>query len=286
MGLIDNMKGDELGQFTRRQRVVETQAPVGFTSVSKGRLRVASTEGLVVEGSQKISGTSSVTGAQTVSGSQTVSGTETLTGTRNATGTHNQSGAFNLTGSMTVSGGGKITVGSLVIDPAVGAGGGAGRFVAPVGIGFSTPLVVVNNLAVLGGLEVDGAKNFRTAHPLKDGWWLRHGATESPVSGVEYWGEGVIEDDGTATVRLPDYFDALTKDAGRTVFVTGRGFAADWSDVDGDTFTVEGSPGKSFSWLVKAERIGGDFEAESLAEDGTLTPGVDDGGGDDEGEDG
>ena len=116
MGLSDNLKGDELGAFVRRTRALETQAPVGFTSVTKGRLRVASAEGLVVEGSQRISGTSTVTGTQTVSGTQAVSGTQDVTG------------ALNVSGPQTISGGGTLNVGTLTISP---TGPWGSKFAAP-----------------------------------------------------------------------------------------------------------------------------------------------------------
>ncbi|GAB6938366.1 hypothetical protein ACQP60_04160 [Isoptericola variabilis] len=127
-------------------------------------------------------------------------------------------------------------------------------------------IYLVGDLKVSGSLNVDGAKQFRTRHPLREGYDLAHASTESPVSGVEYWGEGVIGADGTAAVALPYYFEALVKPTGRAVLVSPIGppspLGAD-RVVDG-TFTVHGEPGAEFSWLVKGERFGGDFDVEPV----------------------
>lgn len=116
--------------------------------------------------------------------------------------------------------------------------------------------------SINGGLTVYGAKNFVMDHPLLEGMQLLHGSTESPVSGVEYWGSGVVGASGEDVFELPEYFEALAKPEGREVFVTGKGEVRDWSDVIDGRVTVYGNPGTKYSWLVKAERFGGDFEVE------------------------
>jgi hypothetical protein len=75
----------------------------------------------------------------------------------------------------------------------------------------------------------------------------------------------VVGADGTAVVKLPDYFEALVKAGGRETLVTPRGATVDWTDIVDGTFTVSGTEGVKFSWLVKAERHGGDFEVEREA---------------------
>lgn len=115
---------------------------------------------------------------------------------------------------------------------------------------------------ITGGLNVSGAKNFVMDHPTKPGVELLHGATESPVSGVEYWGHGVVGDDGEAVIVLPEYFEGLAKPEGREALVTPKGAVVDWGDVIDGKVTVYGTPGTEFSWLVKAERFGADFEVE------------------------
>jgi hypothetical protein len=112
-------------------------------------------------------------------------------------------------------------------------------------------------IQITGGLQVSGTKNFVMNHPTKPGWTLRHASTESPVNGVEYWGEGVLGADGTAVVTLPEYFEALTSPDHRIVQLTAIGAPTSlaYDRITGGAFTVRGVSGTPFSWLVKAERV-------------------------------
>lgn len=284
MAYQDDPSGaDAIRDLLRRVRRLETASPLGNSSILKGQLRVGGTAvllvdssgGVVVHGQLNGDGTIDWTGPVTWHGLTTVDGDIDVNGTLNVDGPAGINGLFfirgntELTGGLTVDGGGKITVGAVTIEP--GAGGTGGMSSATIIKMVSPMLWATGNLHVDGDTSVNGdetvfgAKSFGMEHPLKPGVTLRHASTESPVSGIEYWGEQTVEVDGTATVILPDYFAAIAKPDGRTVFVTGRGFVADWSEVDGDRFTVNGTPGKRFSWLVKAERFGGDFDVESPA---------------------
>lgn len=129
-------------------------------------------------------------------------------------------------------------------------------------------LVAPATVRVSADFTVNGSKNFRIPHPLHDGLDLMHGSTESPVSGVEYWGEGVVGEDGTAIVDLPDYFESLVKAEGRAVLVTPIGAPTPLgaSRVTAGTFTVYGEPGTEFSWLVKGARVGADFPLEPVTD--------------------
>lgn len=64
-----------------------------------------------------------------------------------------------------------------------------------------------------------GLKCFVTDHPADPQRWLVHGCTESPQSGVEYWGEATIVDH-QAIVELPSYFEGIARPEGRQVQVT------------------------------------------------------------------
>ncbi len=64
-----------------------------------------------------------------------------------------------------------------------------------------------------------GLKCFVTDHPADPQRWLVHGCTESPQSGVEYWGEATIVDH-EAVVELPGYFEGIARPEGRQVQVT------------------------------------------------------------------
>lgn len=111
---------------------------------------------------------------------------------------------------------------------------------------------------ITGGLTVTGTKNFSMPHPLDATKSLVHASTESPVNGVEYWGEIVIGAGGTGTVVLPAYFEALTKPTGRNIQLTPVGGpcqSVPWATaISNGKFTVNGPAGTKLNWLVKAER--------------------------------
>lgn len=175
---IDNLADPraELKAMRRAANVQGTSSPAGNTSVSEGAFEIRSAEGLIVSGSAKVTGTVSVTGTETVSGTLSVTGTSNLTGPSNLTGTtkltgdttqqgpfHIQ-GATDITGALTVNGlttllktltvgaGGKIVVGNMVLDPAVGGSGAVGGISAPAAILLDAPTTVANH-----GLQVNGA---------------------------------------------------------------------------------------------------------------------------------
>jgi hypothetical protein len=95
---------------------------------------------------------------------------------------------------------------------------------------------------------------------------------EGPEYAVFYRGEGVTES-GAATITLPPYFEALTRESGRTVQLTERVddgdgdavfgcFLAATAVVDG-RFTVRSSnPRALFYWEVKATRRDVSLEVE------------------------
>lgn len=80
----------------------------------------------------------------------------------------------------------------------------------------------VLSAAVFTGTGNFWLKSFVIPHPLDDPdrpeRWLVHGCTESPTAGVEYTGEQLVDE--VAIVALPDYFEALVDDHGRTVQLT------------------------------------------------------------------
>lgn len=278
--------------------IVSGSAKVG------GSLSVTGTE--TVSGTLNVSGTIGVTGTSNLNGPTNITGTTTLTGDTTQQGPFHVKGATDITGNVTLTGTqtvnspGKITIagGSSPATLAngqlsFGTGGvveadttnnglrmivsGGGRVY--VGTGAASLQYGPNSVTVTGTqttvqgtfIAQGGSKNFRMDHPNKPDTWLMHGSTESPVSGIEYWGEEILGEDGRFTVALPDYFEALAKQNGRTVLVTGRGFVADWDGIEAGAFTVSGPAGKRFSWLVKAERYGGDFEIESPKEPDDLS---------------
>ena len=106
-------------------------------------------------------------------------------------------------------------------------------------------------------------KSFRISHPLAPGKLLYHGCLEGPESGVYYRGEAKLIH-GRAVISLPDYFESLTREAGRTAMLTPiwteglpvSALAA--SEVRNGEFTVvaidDANPSQRFCWEVKGVR--------------------------------
>lgn len=105
-------------------------------------------------------------------------------------------------------------------------------------------------------------KTFVIDHPADADRYLVHATTESPHNGVEYW--GTVELTGNDTVvELPPYFEALTAQHGRAVFLTPIVEDTAWFKVpvmaatypQNGRFTIKASSGGHLvSWQVKAIR--------------------------------
>jgi cytoskeletal protein CcmA (bactofilin family) len=151
MGAVDFVGRSEWNDFMREWRQFRNQSPLANSAIDRGSLRVLSAEGLIVEGSQRVSGVLIVSGEETVdgtlrvsgtlivSGETEISGTTEITGPTTITGTFGIDGNTTLTGSLTVSGGEIIVAGTTPIR--LGANGA----------GVAT--------MALGGSEIRGADN-------------------------------------------------------------------------------------------------------------------------------
>lgn len=242
----------------------------GWITIENGGLSV--TGQATVTGQLGGSGTLDWAGPWFLKGVGEITGNTLISGELDVTGAVEFSNSLDVMNRLTLGPSGYIESGTVRIDR---LGSYGGRVVSSGSVLYLSAgaSVVVDNAVLVAGetslgptyatsLDVAGAKNFKIPHPTKLDHWLRHGSTESPVSGVEYWGEETLPESGELTVALPGYFEALTKPENRAVMVTARGFVADWGDIADGTFTVTGTPGGRFSWLVKAERIGADFPLE------------------------
>lgn len=105
MGQIDHLGGgQEMADLVRRIERLERAAPVGFSSIGRGALRVYSAEGLIVEGSARVSGQLIVTGTERVDGTLRVDGHLIVAGDMDITGPTVMSGTFTLDGDTTING--------------------------------------------------------------------------------------------------------------------------------------------------------------------------------------
>lgn len=112
------------------------------------------------------------------------------------------------------------------------------------------------NMAVQGTLS-KSAGSFKIDHPLDPtNKWLSHSFVESPDMMNVYNGNVTLGADGTATVTLPNYFNALNKEYRYQLTCVG-GYANVYiaAEVSGNTFKIAGGKsGLKVSWQVTGIR--------------------------------
>lgn len=97
--------------------------------------------------------------------------------------------------------------------------------------------------------------SFTIDHPLEpNSKILNHYFIEGPEMRNIYEGSVVLDALGKATVRLPDYFDALNRNP--HIQLTGVGTSDVYvaEDVKGNQFVIGGKPGTKVYWQVTGER--------------------------------
>ena len=113
-----------------------------------------------------------------------------------------------------------------------------------------------DTVTVRGMLNKPGG-GFKIDHPLDpEGQYLSHSFVESPEMLNMYVGTVVTDDDGTATVELPDYFETLNRDHRFQVTALGQfALATVEGEVRENTFTVlTDKPRVTVSWQVTGVR--------------------------------
>jgi hypothetical protein len=185
--VIDNLNSDELKRLVRRIEKLETGAPLGFSSISRGALRIVSEEGLIVEGSAKVTGHFLVTGLFNADGN---AGTLHLTGTTTIDGNTFVHGNFALDGKLDIDGDTKITGDTTVTGP----------------------LHIDGDTDITGDVTVDGGGKITVAGAAP----MTVGVTSAGRPGVEFPGgilssaaDRVALSTGNATVGTASTFAAL-----------------------------------------------------------------------------
>lgn len=149
MSRLNNLSQGNLGDILRRIARLEMGTPLASSSMGRGRLRLYDGSVLLIEnGALQVTGTATVSGSLKVTGTADVSGTLNVSGTMKVTGPSTLNGKVTIGGDTTISGkidvtgpmatkgtlsvegvttlrndlnivsGGKITAGSVTIDPA------------------------------------------------------------------------------------------------------------------------------------------------------------------------
>lgn len=129
--------------------------------------------------------------------------------------------------------------------------GGLGRF-----LHSGTAARFQGDVEISGTLSKGGG-GFKIDHPLDPAnQYLSHSFVESPDMLNVYSGNVTTDDNGTATVHLPDYFETLNAEHCYQLTPIGRlAQAAVTSPIAGNTFTIQTSePRTTVSWQVTGIR--------------------------------
>lgn len=100
----DPTGADSMRELVKRIRRLEAGSPLGNSSISKGSLRIASEEGLIVEGSASVTGVLKGLGQLLWNGIVTLTSTFTAKGVTRFEGDTTQVGPFHITGATDVTG--------------------------------------------------------------------------------------------------------------------------------------------------------------------------------------
>lgn len=135
----------------------------------------------------------------------------------------------------------------------VGYVGVLGQRSDPTGIGVAS----LDDILALGNLTVSGTKNFRIDHPQDPAnKYLNHFSIESDEVLNIYRGTVAFDAAGNAVVQLPEWFDAVNKNASYQLTPIG-GYAPIYiaeKIKDGRFVISGGTVGMEVSWAVYAER--------------------------------
>jgi hypothetical protein len=129
-------------------------------------------------------------------------------------------------------------------------GGGAGGATAGLAGEFLGDVEISGNLSKGGG-------SFKIDHPLDPAnKYLYHSFVESPDMMNVYNGNIATDQNGEATVTLPEYFEALNRDFRYQLTVIGQfAQAIVASEISGNSFTIKTDrPGVKVSWQVTGIR--------------------------------
>ncbi|MGA3212250.1 MAG: hypothetical protein ABSD20_13170 [Terriglobales bacterium] len=123
------------------------------------------------------------------------------------------------------------------------------------GTSGSCSIVNAGDLYCTGALN-GSAKNFRIDDPLDPAnKYLMHSSVESSERMNIYTGNVVLNGQGEAEVRLPDWFEVLNGDFRYQLTPIGAAFTPYIAEeISNGGFTIAGMPGKKVSWQVTGVR--------------------------------
>lgn len=119
-------------------------------------------------------------------------------------------------------------------------------------------VTAVGNLLVQGDLGAAGTKNFIIDDPRDPAnKYLKHASIESNEILNLYRGVSTFDNSGEAVVQLPDYYEAINKNASYQLTPIGAAMPNIYiaEEVKNGSFMIAGGvPGKKVSWTITAER--------------------------------
>ena len=141
---------------------------------------------------------------------------------------------------------------------------GLGNYSSSPSVGITGSLYYNTTIAGASGLQVSSGstwssvKSFVIDHPKDQDKLLVHGCLEGPEAGVYYRGKGVITNNESVVIELPDYVDKLATNL--TVQLTpiydGDIYKPQYfaTEVSANKFLVHGVNG-AFYWNVYGQRL-------------------------------
>jgi len=112
MGLIDNLSQSQIGEIFRRLRALENASPMNSGAVGEGGFEVYNGGVITIS-----NGGLNVTGTATILGTLIASGVINFTGVVTISGPLTVSGLTTVTNNLVVASGGKITAGTIELNP-------------------------------------------------------------------------------------------------------------------------------------------------------------------------
>lgn len=157
--------------------------------------------------------------------------------------------------------------GGIGVNALGGVGSGAGKFggdgiSATGGLGTNGAANglagrFTGNVQVIGNFSATGTKMFRIDHPLDpENKYLNHAAIESSEVLNIYSGNITTDQNGDATIGLPEWFEAVNKDFRYQLTVVGQfAQAIVASEIKDNRFMIKtNAPGVKVSWQVTGVR--------------------------------
>lgn len=223
-------------RLVRRVERLESGAMLENASITNGRLRIISGTLRVDSGGRlEVVGTVQIDGTTTVTGTFNVSGPWNLTGNGTITGATSISGNVTITGDLTLAGSGKFTSGNVRIEGGrvyVGAGGNL------IVIDGATGKITAGSLTIdpasnggsvkfAGGPEVYASEGMLSLYSTSGGAFAELGSVAKLSGPGTRWVE--VNGSGFTLVGLPTRASSLAR---------GAAVGTVWSDTSGNLYRV------------------------------------------------